>query len=286
MGLHAGILDLESSGLAGPYAYAVNVAETGAVTAAHATLARVDIMWVRLDDPAESDGSAAPVVVAGYTAGTAASTPVAPATPARCMVLATIQVPMSGGGSPTVIWVAPYTVAAGAPTLVWSAADRDAKFPVPYDGLAVYRLDLHAAEIYNGTAWGMANQTVTAKTTANVPTAGGAVSVPVVTAPNVIGDGVKKFKITASVPMVSGTVVTDHFYFSIIDATLGSTLVGNLLSPFVTTTAGIFAAGATYTAYDVPAVGPHGYRLDYIRAYGTGTGTVYAPAEIIVEQIA
>ena len=153
MGLHAGILDLESSGLAGPYAYAVNVAETGAVTAAHATLARVDIVWVRLDDPAESDGSAAPVVVAGYTVGTAASTPAAPATPARCMVLATIQVPASGGGSPTVIWVAPYTVAAGAPTPVWSAADRDAKFPVPYDGLQVYRLDLHVVETYNGTVW-------------------------------------------------------------------------------------------------------------------------------------
>ena len=56
MGVHAGIVDLESSGLVGPYAYAVNVAETGAVTAADATRPRVDIVWVRLDDPAESDG--------------------------------------------------------------------------------------------------------------------------------------------------------------------------------------------------------------------------------------
>jgi hypothetical protein len=54
----------------------------------------------------------------------------------------------------------------------------------------------------------------------------------------------------------------------------------------MTTTAGIFAGGATFTAYDVPAVGPHGYRLDYYRAFGTGIGTVYYPAEIIVEQIA
>jgi hypothetical protein len=69
------------------------------------------------------------------------------------MVLATIQVPLSGGGSPTVIWVAPYTVGAGAPTPVWSAADRDAKFPAPYDGLQVYRLDLHVVETYNGTVW-------------------------------------------------------------------------------------------------------------------------------------
>jgi hypothetical protein len=71
------------------------------------------------------------------------------------MVLATIQVPMSGGGSPTVIWTAPYMVAAGAPTPVYSAADRDAKFPAPYDGLAVYRLDTHYVETYNGTGWGV-----------------------------------------------------------------------------------------------------------------------------------
>jgi len=69
------------------------------------------------------------------------------------MVLATIQVPLSGGGSPTVIWVAPYTVAAGAPTPVYSPADRDAKFPVPYDGLAVYRLDAHCVERFDGTRW-------------------------------------------------------------------------------------------------------------------------------------
>src|SRR5665647_310257 len=153
MGLHAGILDMETAVEAGPYAYAVNTAQTGAVTAADATRPRVDIVWVRLDDPAESDGSSVPAVVAGYTAGAPLALPVAPATPARCMVLATINVPLSGGGSPTVIWVAPYTVAAGAPTPVYSASDRDAKFPTPYDGLQVYRLDLHLVETYNGTAW-------------------------------------------------------------------------------------------------------------------------------------
>ena len=56
MGLHAGVLNLEAAVESGPYAYAVNTAQTGAVTAAHATLPRVDIVWVRIDDPAESDG--------------------------------------------------------------------------------------------------------------------------------------------------------------------------------------------------------------------------------------
>ena len=153
IGLHAGILDLESSGLAGPYAYAVNVAETGAVTAAHATLARVDIVWLRLDDPAESDGSAAPVVVAGYTAGTGGGFGLGggvPATPARCMVLATIQVPLSGGGSPTVIWAAPYCVAAGGVLPVPGASAYPAS---PYMGQVVDDAALGGQWRYNGTAW-------------------------------------------------------------------------------------------------------------------------------------
>jgi len=33
-------------------------------------------------------------------------------------------------------------------------ADRDAKFPTPYDGLPVYRLDTHQVERYDGTRWG------------------------------------------------------------------------------------------------------------------------------------
>jgi len=107
VGLHAGVLNLESAIESGPYAYSVNTAQTGAVTAAHATLPRVDIVWVRIDDPAESDGSSVPAVVAGYTAGTANASPVAPATPARCMVLAQLNVPASGGGAPTVVWKAP-----------------------------------------------------------------------------------------------------------------------------------------------------------------------------------
>jgi len=148
----AGILDMETAVEAGPYAFAINTAQTGAVTAADATRPRVDIVWVRLDDPAESDGSSVPAVVAGYTAGAPlAGSPVAPATPARCMVLATLQVPMSGGGSPTVIWVAPCTVAAGAPIPVANQAARGAL--TPYDGLRIYRLDLHCVQTYNGTQW-------------------------------------------------------------------------------------------------------------------------------------
>jgi len=77
-----------------------------AATAA-AGSARIDIVWVRQDIPLE-DGASVPAVVPGYTAGTAGSG-VPPTTPARCLVLATINVPASGGGSPTVTWKATYT---------------------------------------------------------------------------------------------------------------------------------------------------------------------------------
>jgi len=107
---HAGVLDLQTSALAGPYWYVVGsdgVDETGTVNAAHGTWPRKDILWVRVDDPAE-EGTDPPLVVTGYTAGTAAAVPDPPATPARSMRLATISVPLSGGGTPTIVWDAPY----------------------------------------------------------------------------------------------------------------------------------------------------------------------------------
>jgi len=288
MGLHAGILDLESSGLAGPYAYAVNVAETGAVTAAHATLARVDIVWVRLDDPAESDGSAAPVVVAGYTVGTGGGFGLGggvPATPARCMVLATIQVPMSGGGSPTVIWVAPFTVAAGAPTPVWSQAERDAL--TVYNGLQVYRLDLHVVETYNGTAWGNGLGGVSAKTTASVGPGIGTVETVIATAPAITGDGVKRFKITGTCYGVSSSVAGDTFEIRLKDSTTATVLQSQKVACPI---AVAYSDGKTIVVSNVPAVGSHVYTFVAIRITGTGAGTVPGsaafPIEIIVEQIA
>jgi hypothetical protein len=110
----AGVADVESSAIAGPYQFAFDAVATGAVTAANATNPRVDIIYVQIDDPGESDGSSVPAVTRKYLAGTAAPSPSAPALPVtRAFVIANINVPVSGGGSPTVTWNAPYTVAAG-----------------------------------------------------------------------------------------------------------------------------------------------------------------------------
>lgn len=110
---HGGYLDLETAAEAGGYCYSFDTVQTGSVTAADATNPRVDIVYVQLSDPAESDGTSTPGVAIGYLAGTPAATPSAPATPARSMVLAQLNVPKSGGGSPSVTWVAPYSVGAG-----------------------------------------------------------------------------------------------------------------------------------------------------------------------------
>ena len=153
IGAHAGVLDLQAAVEAAPYLYKVDAVgglPTGATTAAHATLARTDIVWLRIDDPAEVDGSSVPAVVAGYTAGVASGSPAAPATPARCMVLAWVNVPASGGGSPTVTWKAPVTVAAGG---ILPASDSSGYPASPYVGQVCDNAALGYALRYNGSSW-------------------------------------------------------------------------------------------------------------------------------------
>lgn len=281
MDTHAGILDVEAAAEAGPYAYALNASESGAVTAADATRPRIDIVWVRLDDPAESDGSSVPTVVAGYTAGAPLAIPVAPATPARCMVLATLQVPMSGGGSPTVIWAAPYCVAAGG-VLPVPAGVRPAN---PYVGQYIDDATLGLLR-WNGTSW---VAPLTPAVTTRYTTATSAFSTPAYVAfiaPAVTGDGIKRFRITVTAWHMTGAY-QDVFDWTINDQTLG-TVVATHRVPILS---GGVSSGVTFVATDVPAAGSHVYNCSAIRASGTGgTGTIQAtataPREITVEQIA
>lgn len=150
---HAGVLDLETAAEAGPYGYAIDANVTGSVNAAHASLARVDLISVRLDDPAESDGSSTPGVVVVYTAGTAGAG--TPATPARCMVLATINVPASGGGSPSVTWVAPVAVAAGGITPASTTSFGSGQYVGQFIDDPTFGLLR-----WNGTAWRRVADTV------------------------------------------------------------------------------------------------------------------------------
>ncbi len=147
---HAGALDLEASASAGTYFYAVDAAESGALTAPNATLPRKDILFLTLNDPAEGDGSTVPKVVPGYLAGAAAANPSAPATPARSLVISTLTVPPVNGGAPTAV-NGQYTAAAGADTLVNSVAELKALDV--HEGKRAFCLYDGAQALYSGGRW-------------------------------------------------------------------------------------------------------------------------------------
>jgi hypothetical protein len=119
----------------------------GTLTAAHATLSRIDLVYLRVwDNSVDASGLNKADIV--YLAGTPASSPVAP-TPAGTQIympLATINVPPSGGGSPSVSTAArPATVAPGG-ILPTSAAPSS-----PYTGQ--YYDDGTNLLRYNGSGW-------------------------------------------------------------------------------------------------------------------------------------
>jgi len=101
-----GTIDAEAAAIAGVYGYAFPANETGTIIAQGAS-ARVDRLDVQVSYPAESDGTANPGIAIVYTVGT----PGLQAAPARSHPLAQLNVPITGGGSPTVSWVATYTAA-------------------------------------------------------------------------------------------------------------------------------------------------------------------------------
>lgn len=158
---HAGVIDGQSAAEAGPYWYAVDADVTGPVDAANATNPRQDLIYARISDPAESDGSTDPEVEILYLAGTAASSPTPPATPARSIPLAVLNVPKAGGGATTVTWVAPYMAAPGGLVYVRNATERAALaaawVPTAENPLVVWRGDADPGREHeyttNGTDW-------------------------------------------------------------------------------------------------------------------------------------
>jgi hypothetical protein len=149
-----GLIDGEAAAIAGTYAYSFDSNQTGSVTAA-AVSARIDRLDVQVSDPAESDGSSVPAIAIVYTAGTPGSGVPASA-PARSHPLSQINVPASGGGSPTVTWSATYLCAPGGyvpfNTLgglnLWTTAGQGQHATVINDVTAN-----NGDYLWSGTAW-------------------------------------------------------------------------------------------------------------------------------------
>lgn len=147
IGVFKAIVDPGTAATVGAY-LAVNTATaSGAINPADSTNARLDRLdLVVPDDPAGAFGTA-PVIQ--YTAGVASATPQLPATPARSMPLATINVPKVGGGNPSVTATYPYTAAAGG---VIPTADSTQSPANPYVGQYVDDASLGLLR-WNGTKW-------------------------------------------------------------------------------------------------------------------------------------
>jgi hypothetical protein len=120
------------------------------VTAADATNPRKDIVYIQVNDSSAGDGSGAVNADVLYLAGTPGVTPSAPDLPPRSFLVGTITVPVSGGGSPTVVLNPARFVAAGGVLPV--ASDAEAAGLTQSAGLTVSYADGLTATS-NGTAF-------------------------------------------------------------------------------------------------------------------------------------
>lgn len=150
IGPFAAIIDPAFTTTQAPYLIATDANNTAAnVSAANATNPRIDILYAQVNDT-DIDSSGSRNVTVAYLAGTAAASPTPPATPARSFVLATINVPQSGGGSPTITVNSTFAVASGGVLPVSSSTVYPA---TPYKGMTIYDLALGYELAYNGSAW-------------------------------------------------------------------------------------------------------------------------------------
>lgn len=134
-----------TSGVLGMYVVPVTATESGVLTAADATFARKDILVLKVTDAEAGDSTRKAEVV--YLVGTPAATPSAPAVPAKSFLIATIDVPKTGSGSPAVTQNSKYTVASGG---ILPTASRPAS---PYAGMTIFNTVSGIMEYYTGIAW-------------------------------------------------------------------------------------------------------------------------------------
>lgn len=148
----AGVAALYRAGQ-GLYRAYLAATSPGTLAAANATYTRIDLVYLRVwDTSVDATGLRKTDVV--YLVGTASATPVAPAPGATeiYVPLATITVPPTGGGSPTVSSaVRQLTVAPGGILPVSSSADI--ALAGTYVGQARHNTVRNIPEFWNGASW-------------------------------------------------------------------------------------------------------------------------------------
>jgi hypothetical protein len=137
--------------LQGSYRWASDANITGSITAADATYARKDIVYIQVNDSSSGDGSGALTAPVLYLAGTPSASPTPPVLPARSFLIGTITVPQVGGGSPTVVRNPATFVAAGGIQPVADATEQASLNT--FEGLRVERTDLQLMLRHDGSKW-------------------------------------------------------------------------------------------------------------------------------------
>lgn len=238
---HCGVVDAEASAGAAGYFYASDTNVTGSVTAADPTNPRVDLVYVQISDPAQSDGTSVPQAQILYLAGTAASSPVAPATPARSMALGTILVQHSGGSASTTSWVAQYSVASGGVLPCSSSATYPA---TPYEGMAIYDQALNTELTYNGSSW---DKVLTGDTGwVNLSGLGGSY-----TTPSTVATGKAQYRIKGGIILMQGQISLAAGGNFATSTSIVLIAAGNLPAPITPTLAGVHRTLASATPQEV-----------------------------------
>lgn len=132
----------------GPYRVAI-LETTGSVTPA-AAQPRKDILYIQVQDDDE-DSSGQRRGRPGYLAGIAGGSPVEPTVPDGAFRVATIDVPASGGGSPTITINAPYAVASGGVLPVPNSAGLPSSGVT--EGMAAFQMDSDSLLIHDGASF-------------------------------------------------------------------------------------------------------------------------------------
>lgn len=143
------VMDPAISNGQGPYLVQIP-AHSHTLDPADASNPRRDVVVLRVYDDDE-DASGRREAMTAYLPGSAASSPAEPAVPLGAIRLASIEVPASGTGSPSLTYNAPLTVANGG---ILPVRDAD---EIPsggrYDGMAVWRQDARQLQVRDGGFW-------------------------------------------------------------------------------------------------------------------------------------